>query len=215
MHKVVATTSFFLLLLLVLRRSEIPPHVCRRVSRGAYTPRELRNAIDTRLCRHLIWAATEHAQKRGWGKKRHANYPTTDIDTRAIPNAWIPVQNIVYRDIIPRITEEFGLHPLKLGISEVFIAKYNAAPGQQRKLNIHKDGSDFSFVVALNDSYTGGGTGFYNSKKKHIATFQPKQGDAVIFCGQTKHAGLEVTSGTRYIMTGFLYYHNARHGCNV
>jgi len=113
------------------------------------------------------------------------------------------------------MAEQFDLHPLKLGISEIFIAKYDATPGKQRKLNIHKDGSDFSFVVALNDSYDGGGTRFYNAKKERIGHFKPKTGDAVVFCGQTKHAGVEVTKGVRYIMTGFLYYHHARRGCDI
>ena len=35
-------------------------------------------------------------------------------------------------------------------------------------------------------------------------------GDIVIFCGQTKHGGLPVTNGIRYILPGFLYYGNCK-----
>ena len=31
-------------------------------------------------------------------------------------------------------------------------------------------------------------------------------GDCLVFCGQNKHRGIYITSGERYILTGFLNY---------
>lgn len=77
--------------------------------------------------------------------------------------------------------------------------------GQQSGLKPHIDGTPWSFVVTLNDAkeYSGGGTKFISSG----ATFRPsKPGTAVLFSGKNLHEGLEVTSGVRYILTGFCEY---------
>ena len=100
------------------------------------------------------------------------------------------------------MADAYGLDPLRLGISEVFVAKYSAAEGAQRSLGQHVDGSDFSFVVALNDGFEGGGTRFAGSPEVK----KPPVGGAVAFCGQSRHRGLPVTAGTRYILAGFLTY---------
>ena len=64
------------------------------------------------------------------------------------------------------------------------------------------DGSEFSFIIALNEDYEGGGTRFIKKNK----TIHLNRGDIVVFCGQTKHEGLEVTKGVRYILPGFIRY---------
>lgn len=69
----------------------------------------------------------------------------------------------------------------------------------------HVDGTPWSFVVALNDSkeYGGGGTHFINN---NLTCRSQKAGSAVLFSGKNLHEGLAITSGVRYILTGFCEY---------
>lgn len=189
--------------------SDANDSVCAKVKKGAYPQISLDNVLNRDVCDEIIRVAEDHAQTvGGWETKRHESYPTTDFDTADIPTLKFPVHNIVYRNIIPKMATAYGLDPLKLGISEVFIAKYSAEKGQQKSLGKHVDGSDFSFVVALNEGFEGGGTKFV----KNNAIKKPLLGNAVGFCGQSKHQGLKVTSGTRYILAGFLTYETPE-GC--
>ena len=71
----------------------------------------------------------------------------------------------------------------------------------QKSLNYHNDGSEFSFIIALNEDFTGGGTHFKEKNK----LIKLGIGDCVIFCGLNKHKGVEITSGVRYILTGFVH----------
>jgi hypothetical protein len=76
-------------------------------------------------------------------------------------------------------------------------------------LEAHVDGTPWSFVIALNDSkeYDGGGTHFIHSD----FTCRPqKAGSAVLFSGKNLHEGLAITSGVRYILTGFCEYVHER-----
>ena len=187
---------------------ETDPRVCHRVKAGSYPQISLEGVLDARTCAEIIKDSEAHALTVGWETKRHDNYPTTDIDTANIPTLVYPVHNIVYRKIIPKMAKAFDLNPLKLGIGEVFVAKYEAERGKQRSLAAHTDGSDFSFVVALNDGFEGGGTKFVKSKRVE----RPVVGSGVGFCGQSRHQGLAVTSGTRYILAGFLKYEKPE-GC--
>jgi hypothetical protein len=182
--------------------------ICTKVIRGTYPQISLDGILDERTCTEIIKVAEAHAERvGGWETDRHDDYPTTDFDTADIPDLKFPIQNIVYRKIIPKMVRAYKLDPLKLGIEEVFVAKYAAKKNEQRSLAKHVDGSDFSFVIALNKDFKGGGTKFVNGKVK-----SPKVGSAVGFCGQTEHQGLAVTSGTRYILAGFLKY-NTTDGC--
>jgi len=104
------------------------------------------------------------------------------------------------------MAEFFGLNEDFLCIGELFVAKYECKEGKQKSLGAHQDGTPWSFVIALNcpsTEFTGGGTHFVNEK----TTYRPKEaGTAVIFSGKNLHSGVEVTSGTRYILTGFCNY---------
>lgn len=194
----------------LLRRSDrregffgMSPRVCAKVKAAKYPQIHLDNVLDQATCSEIIKDAEAYAESiGGWQTDRHDDYPTTDLDTADIPTLKFPVHNLVYRTVVPKIARAYHLDSRKLGISEVFIAKYSAAKGQQRSLDKHVDGSDFSFVIALNDDFTGGGTKFIQSK----TIKKPTVGSAVAFCGQSKHRGLPITSGTRYIMAGFLTY---------
>lgn len=176
--------------------------VCSSIQTNHYPDAvDLTGVISPFLCRMIIDEAEKHAaQHGGWRTDRHDNYPTTDFNTEDIPALVYPVQNIVYRTIVPEMAKAFGLNPALLGIGEVFVAKYS--PDHQRNLAAHTDGSDFSFVVTLNDGFAGGGTKFVKSGDIK----RPEAGSGVAFCGKTRHAGMHVTGGTRYVLVGFLRY---------
>lgn len=99
-----------------------------------------------------------------------------------------------------KFAEMYNINPNKLEVNEVFLVKYSY--NGQKKLEYHRDGSEFSFVVALNDQFDGGGTTFKYDQKN----IQLRVGDALLFSGQNEHKGNEITSGTRYVLTGFLNY---------
>lgn len=202
--------AFLVLLMMVCKPSKesfFPnpdSDICTKVQAGTYPQIPLEGILDQRTCEEIIRVAEQHAvdtNKGKWETDRHKDYPTTDFDTADIPTLKFPIANIVYRKVIPKMAKAYKLDPLKLGITEVFIAKYSADKGHQKSLGKHVDGSDFSFVISLNDGFEGGGTKFVNGTVK-----KPLPGNAVGFCGQTKHQGLKVTSGTRYILAGFLSY---------
>ena len=103
----------------------------------------------------------------------------------------------------PEYVKLFAIDSSKLKLEEIFLAKYDGNNYYaQKSLEPHVDGSEFSFIIALNDNYKGGGTHFIKQNRTvHLNT-----GDVVLFCGQTRHAGLHVTRGIRYILPGFIYY---------
>ena len=113
--------------------------------------------------------------------------------------------DVIDRHIKPEIVELFQVKYEKIGINEVFIVKYDS-DGQTR-LDYHRDGSEFSFVIQLNDNFTGGGTTFQHNERSSN-NIKGGIGDCILFSGQNRHKGYEITSGTRYILTGFLNYDN-------
>jgi hypothetical protein len=149
-------------------------------------------------CNYIIQCSDKYAEENGWAKSRHENYPTTDNETKNIADLAYLVENRVYRKIVPEYGHHYNIPSEVLGIDETFVVKYSSE--DQRLLEPHVDGCDFSFVIKLNKEYDGGNTHFLNLDK----TVEGSKGSAVIFCGKNKHMGLEITSGTRYILTGFL-----------
>ena len=83
---------------------------------------------------------------------------------------------------------------------DVFVVKYDSKG--QNKLDLHRDSSILSFILLLSspNDFSGGGT-YYESLNE---TIKPEQGGLLIHCGKVRHGGLTVTSGTRYILIGFM-----------
>lgn len=109
-----------------------------------------------------------------------------------------------------KIGKIYLINPKHIGITELFVVKYTI--GGQTYLKKHRDGSEFSFVVKLNDEFTDGGTYFSNAiiDNDEKTNFSPQMdiGDCLVFSGQNKHQALKITNGTRYILTGFLHWKN-------
>ena len=164
----------------------------------------IRNLLTIEQCKSIIKEA-EHRCKcaHGWYTKRHKKYPTTDI--RVHPG-WDNADYVfkkVYREIIPQYKI---FHPKfntdLLHIEELFVVKYN--PSEQKSLEKHQDGSMFSFIIALNKEFKGGGTKFADKQLQSLNNYKLQTGDCIIFSGWNFHEGLVVTEGTRYILTGFI-----------
>ena len=81
--------------------------------------------------------------------------------------------------------------------------RYSALPGHQRSLNVHTDGSLFSFNILLNEpsDFDGGGTRF---EPTGLTVAPSRRGAAVGHSGQVRHSGVEITRGQRYLLVGFV-----------
>jgi hypothetical protein len=164
--------------------------------------------FDHELCDNIIQFAEQYAKKNGWTRKRHASYPTTDIEiTESCPYHSI-ISELVRNKIFHTITKMYPVSVEDLGITEMFIAKYEKT--KQSFLEEHEDGSEFSFIVALNNEYEGGGTFFPHLNK----VVKLKKGDVLIFSGQNTHSGVKVVEGKRYILTGFIHYKEEGYCCD-
>lgn len=115
-------------------------------------------------------------------------------------------------ELLPRMALAFGIDEEHLSVAEMFIAKYEYAPGKQHKLDAHQDGTPFSFVITLNqpdEDFSGGGTRFVDEDGGKGVIYRPSHaGSAITFFGKKMHEGVAVTKGVRYILTGFCEYDN-------
>lgn len=158
------------------------------------------NIFTKKQCKQIIIDAEKYAKKHKWKKRRHDNYPTVDNRITEKWKIWNIIHKQVKNEIYPDLESMYNLRKNKLGINEIFIIKYSEKG--QRELKYHRDGSEFSFIIGLNDGFTGGGTTF----KKIGNNIILKPGEGLVFSGQNEHKGNYITSGTRYILAGFLNY---------
>lgn len=160
----------------------------------------INNCFSNFDCKNIIEEGKKYAKKNKWTKKRHSDYPTTDnritFDWECYENIMKIVEDKVYREI----GKLYNIDHRLLGLNEIFIVKYDAK--KQKELELHQDGSEFSFILALNQDFEGGGT-YFPFLNKHIKL---KTGDCLIFSGQNEHQGVTISSGKRYILTGFIHY---------
>ena len=140
---------------------------------------------------------------------RHRAYKTTDIDIAVCGGELLDLcDNLLKKCILPRMAKMFRFAKSELAVEDLFLAKYSASKGAQRALGEHRDGSELSFVITLNDpskDFSGGGTRFVTAPGKDDIVVSPSlPGTAIFFSGQHRHAGIEVTEGNRYIIAGFV-----------
>ena len=94
---------------------------------------------------------------------------------------------------------------LKLVCNDMFVLKYDASIVDKgitlNHLDIHRDATLFSFVIALNDGYKGGGTKFEHF---NMDVVKLPAGFLSLHPGYVAHSGCRVTGGgPRYILAGF------------
>ena len=138
-----------------------------------------------------------------WKNDRHRSYPTYDFELTEVSRYYTIVLGILYNQLFPEISKKFGVNEENIGINELFVVKYHM--NGQKELRAHTDGSDISFIIGLNENFTGGGT--YFTKTEDLVKLST--GDCLVFYGgENEHRGNKITSGTRYILTGFLHLKN-------
>jgi hypothetical protein len=156
--------------------------------------------------KNLVDLAISHTETNGgWETDRHEAYKTTDVDIAVCGGELLDTCNSMLKTrLLPLLANLFGFPIADFAIEDLFLAKYSSTKGEQSALSQHRDGSELSFVVTLNDpkaDFTGGGTRFATA----ALTLAPDTpGTGVFFCGRYLHSGVEVTEGTRYILAGFV-----------
>lgn len=160
----------------------------------------LKNVVTKKFCKNMIISAEKYADKYMWTKKRHDNYPTTDNVVDESWKEYKTLEKVVHNQISKKLVKLYNIDPDKLGINEMFVVKYDISG--QRFLKYHNDGSEFSFIIGLNDDYENGGTQFKHNKE----IIKTGIGNCLVFSGQNKHKGRAITAGKRYIIAGFLNY---------
>lgn len=141
--------------------------------------------------------------ENGWQSARHARFSTIDLPAFDLSaRAYAFVQRCVRKRVIEPFAQRCGLDAADLFLKDLFFVIYDAEnPCGQRSLDLHHDGSLFSFNLLLNheNEFSGGGTYF-----PELGALSVKQGDCVVHDGKALHGGAEVTSGTRLILVGFV-----------
>ena len=118
---------------------------------------------------------------------------TYDLDATALlPQRWTT------HVVVPLLELYFGVRTVACPDAPLRIVKYVAGE-RASGIGLHSDGSELSFVCALNDGFEGGGTYF----RKDGRVYVPPTGSVLYFCGRWVHAGVPVTRGVRYVLTGF------------
>ena len=112
----------------------------------------------------------------------------------------------IWKLIVPHVLSNFGEYTA-VGVNEMFrIYKYEE--GQRFKM--HRDGSFernekecsfFSFLIYLNDDFTGGETYFNEG-----ITVTPQRGEALLFHHPLRHEGKSITSGVKYVLRTDIMY---------
>jgi|LauGreSBDMM110SN_4_FD.fasta_scaffold02409_2 hypothetical protein len=178
--------------------------------KGLKEPRAhiLENVLTHDECRNIIRDCEKHET---WTTYSADGYNTHDVLLTELPNLYAFIENIVYQKLVPEYAAKYNVpeKSLSLDKSSLFFIKYFNDPGRCTSLyaydavtGYHKDKSPFSFNIALNDDFSGGGTHFL---KENIHVNNPV-GSCLIFPGRNTHSGVKVNAGTRCIIYGSLDY---------
>lgn len=167
----------------------------------------LDDVLSNEQCADVRAAVDDAIARRGgsWYKDRHRKFPTTDLPLVEVPEVEALLREAMFLRIVRPLTGfYFGetFLPEHLELRDAFFVKYSAAEGEQRSLEVHTDGSVFSFNLLLSDpsEFDGGGTFFEAAN----ATVRASQGGAVVHAGDVRHGGLAITRGERYLLVGFV-----------
>ena len=177
--------------------------------------------LSREACQYLIHAAKQVAETRGWTKNRHVQAPTCDIPVHDLPlpaQAW--TRQAFHDVLFPLIQEVFGeqLDLNHLCIQDCFVVRYDGdgeednthdGPGFAH-LKPHEDESLISLTIALNDMDEYEGGGLYIASTQDL--LNGPAGTVLCFPGSLVHGGYQVTKGTRWILTVFLYCDANRSG---
>ena len=151
------------------------------------------------LCTAMVDACAESA----WSMPSY-QFGTTDLEVDEHPRVRAVLRDAEFVPAVSdAMTRAFGFRPS--GFDDLFIVRYDAARGQ-KELQMHQDGGDISFMLALSErsAYKGGGTRFAalgpDAPPLHL-----DQGDLVLFDASRFHEGMQISRGIRMLLVGFSY----------
>ena len=175
-----------------------------------------------------IWKQAEKLNDYGEYSKFGDEFPTLDVSLEKFPPKFDRILQPLFGDLARFISEKF-LIKLPHDGEEIrysngtlyygkdmdytdfltlkgspFVIKYDATGGKTAKLRTHKDNSDVSFILLINkpSDFTDGGTYFHAIDK----TLYMEQGEALIFNGQLVHEAKPISSGRRFVVSGFVVF---------
>ena len=177
----------------------------------------VKDVFTLEQCDTILDAIQRRAAVRGgWDEDRHANYPTTDMRCAEACVGAPDIEQMVRAAVFEKICEPLATRwagsdflAEHLVFRDFFFVHYSAASGEQRGLQMHQDGSLFSFNVLLTDpcGFDGGGTTFaprgYLSGHGQRTVTVPR-GAALVHSGSLRHGGNDITRGSRTILVGFM-----------
>lgn len=181
---------------------------------GFLVAHSARPVVPPEICDAVVAECEARASRLGgWTTKRHSSYATTDVPLQRLPEAleWFrsrllpevawPFLACAFGPLLPVVDGEEPSEQI-FCVADAFVVKYNASSGQ-RQLEPHRDGSVFSFNVALNglEEYEGGGTSFQVLDGSAIRS--PK-GHMMAHSSALMHGGHPIQSGVRYILVVFV-----------
>ncbi len=172
------------------------------VSRMALIPKD--------ECDHVIALCEKRSQEMGsWGTSSGAH---CDMDIKELPEVLEWFNSRLKSTIFPLLAYLFPdkiKSATHMRANDAFVVKYDMEG--QRALPLHVDEGAFTFTIALNDmcDYEGGGTRFEMARRPgsdepwHEEVLNADAGGVVAFAGKVRHGGMQIQSGTRYIISAF------------
>lgn len=162
----------------------------------------INNIFTKNECKNII-NYSEYYNK--WTIYENNGYFTIDILIKNLPKIEKVINNIINNKIIPEFEAKYNIpkNSVKIDENELFVIKYYNEKTKAPINNIikyHKDPLPFSFNIALNDDFDGGGTHFLD---QNIYVNNPV-GSCLIFPGEKTHSGIKINYGIRYIIYGSL-----------
>ena len=208
--------------------------------------------VEMALSIAMDYAERNESFENGPDSDRHVSYATCDfpVDDCDELQAFLESTEFETR-IFDKFSKLYGVEPRDLSFDDLFVAYYRAKDGESDResdrestndndddtdsnimdrLELHRDGSLFSFSLLLNppDEFEGGGT-FYDALRdvdvgvvqetsgSDTSSDTPKSilhqggairptraGDCVFHCGKILHGADVVTQGKRVVLVGFV-----------
>lgn len=118
--------------------------------------------LTSQDCTEIIQRTNDYVMKHGWPKGRHVDFnirPTNDLPMDRIFPDEIALNNIVKKiksRLFISMAKALNLQRRKFYLTDLFLTQYNASEQGRTYLGPHKDKSQWSFVVLLNNDFEGG-----------------------------------------------------------
>jgi len=173
-------------------------------------PKIYENFITDKQCEYILKKAENIYEVSCIGHGRTSDEPLVDLNIRTSYVAWLPKDDKVIKNIILKVCKLTKMN--FKNVEELQVVKYEKGGFYKThyddsisKKNENRTYRVFTFLMYLNDDYTGGETKF----PKINFTVQPKKNSAVFFHNldnsklyfneYSLHGGLPVKEGTKYV----------------